>query len=295
MLDEITIEALSRASENDAKEIFFKLREYRPETQDEAQLLVNLLVPYLKKTETKTEAYSIFQLYRNTFSQVIYPQELTDSKLQLIIRKKEIQEEETGSDLQTKPSSQVNSKGSFAPKPKEFSDSSVSEKKFNSPPSTRYRWVLLSFLAFVGLLGPIWFRFSTPLQQRRVPVENVQKRNGLCYIVNEQTPYTGIYFAQHPNGKPYVEVPLKDGKPFGVFKEWYDNGQLKLERPFKDGKPSGVFKEWYDNGQLKSETTRGPNDDDPTKCLKTWDKNGQQTYDSGSGGEIAVASGEGGI
>ncbi len=50
---------------------------------------------------------------------------------------------------------------------------------------------------------------------RREPASKMQERGGLKYIINEQLPYTGVFFENYDTGNLQVEVTFKDGKQWG--------------------------------------------------------------------------------
>ncbi|MFC1745362.1 TraB/GumN family protein [Candidatus Riflebacteria bacterium] len=108
---------------------------------------------------------------------------------------------------------------------------------------------------------------------RREPIYRYNKRNGLVYIENEQTPFTGIAFTEYSNGKLNAEQSYKNGELNGIRKQWYENEQLKLEGDYKDGKAEGIWKFWYDNGKL--ETEQSFKNGELNGILKAWYKNGQ--------------------
>lgn len=105
----------------------------------------------------------------------------------------------------------------------------------------------------------------------------LQDRNGLKYLPNEETTFTGraewfyengqkfseqnykdgkrdgLYTSWHENGQKMEERTYKDGKADGLKTFWRMNGQKEQERNFKDGKDDGLWTEWYENGQKKSE------------------------------------------
>ena len=118
----------------------------------------------------------------------------------------------------------------------------------------------------------------------------IQERNGLIYIPNEATPFTGVYIPTYLNGQKQKEINYKDGKqeglviwwdengqkakvtdtlqerdglaylpnetkPFtGVYIPTYPNQQKKAEINYKDGKQEGLLTSWYENGQKQAES-----------------------------------------
>ncbi len=83
--------------------------------------------------------------------------------------------------------------------------------------------------------------------------DTIQEHDGLAYIPNETTPFTGVYIRTYPNGQKQFEINYKDGKYEGLQTGWYENGLKIGESNWKDGKPEGLVTEWYENGQKKSE------------------------------------------
>ena len=82
-------------------------------------------------------------------------------------------------------------------------------------------------------------------EDRRMPQSEERRREGLVYIVNEQTPYTGIIFTP---GKCRSENTYKAGKLDGVAKSWDSKGQLRYEVTYKAGRPDGGYKSWDSKG-----------------------------------------------
>jgi antitoxin component YwqK of YwqJK toxin-antitoxin module len=85
--------------------------------------------------------------------------------------------------------------------------------------------------------------------------DTIQERNGLTYIPNETTPFTGVYILSnwYKNGQKQAELHYKDGKQEGLVTSWYENGQKKSEGNYKDGKREGLVTSWYKNGQKEEE------------------------------------------
>ena len=77
----------------------------------------------------------------------------------------------------------------------------------------------------------------------------LQDRNGVTYLQNEETPFTGRARIFNENGQKQVEGSFKDGKQDGLWIKYNENGQKKREANYKDGKLDGLFVEWHENGQ----------------------------------------------
>ena len=69
-----------------------------------------------------------------------------------------------------------------------------------------------------------------------VDSSKLQDRNGIMYLANEDTPFTGRTESFYENGQKWWEVNFKDGKPNALLTVWYANGQKAAERTYKDGK-----------------------------------------------------------
>ena len=86
-----------------------------------------------------------------------------------------------------------------------------------------------------------------------VDVEDLEYRNGVKYLPNEKTPFTGKAESFYENGQKKGEVNFKDGKEDGSATYWGENGQKEAEGTYKEGKEDGLWTFWYENGQKKWE------------------------------------------
>ena len=86
-----------------------------------------------------------------------------------------------------------------------------------------------------------------------VNVEELGQRESIWYLKDSETPYSGKFYALHPNGQKMGEGNFKDGKQDGLTTSWHKNGQKKFERNFKAGKRDGLYVEWYPNGKKNQE------------------------------------------
>ena len=81
----------------------------------------------------------------------------------------------------------------------------------------------------------------------------LEAREGVAYLKNSDSPYTGKVFEFHDNGQKKLEAGYKDGKYDGPAVSWHENGQKDSEGNNKDGKLYGPAVVWYGNGQKKAE------------------------------------------
>jgi len=101
----------------------------------------------------------------------------------------------------------------------------------------------------------------------------LEGRNGLAYLTNEKTPFTGRAESLFSKGQKREEINLKDGLADGRYTLWYRNGQKREEGNYKHGKKEGTWTAWHENGQKWwEETYKG----DKKDGLATgWYENGQ--------------------
>ncbi|MEE3368416.1 MAG: hypothetical protein VX346_03630, partial [Planctomycetota bacterium] len=80
-----------------------------------------------------------------------------------------------------------------------------------------------------------------------VDASKLVQRDGLTYVVNSETPFTGAVVHKHENGQKASEATFKDGKPEGLATIWHKNGQKRSEATFKDDKLVSETK-WDEEG-----------------------------------------------
>jgi len=78
-------------------------------------------------------------------------------------------------------------------------------------------------------------------------------RNGIRYLQNTETSFTGRAVEFYENGQRKRESNYKDGKPHGLLTHWHANGQKEWEANNKNGKKDGLTIHWDENGQKKWE------------------------------------------
>lgn len=74
------------------------------------------------------------------------------------------------------------------------------------------------------------------------PKETVTKKdldikNDLAYLPNEDKPFTGKHEQHHSNGKKYTETNYKDGKKNGVLTTWDEYEHKVGQLSYFDGEP----------------------------------------------------------
>ena len=110
-----------------------------------------------------------------------------------------------------------------------------------------------------------------------VDVEDLEYRNGVKYLPNEKTPFTGKAESFYENGQKKGEVNFKDGKEDGLFRWWGENGQKEAEGTYKEGKEDGSATYWGENGQKEAEGTYKEGKEDGLWTF--WYENGQKKWE----------------
>ena len=76
-------------------------------------------------------------------------------------------------------------------------------------------------------------------------------RNGLTYVEDETTPFTGIFVFKYGNGKIKEYEPFVNGIKEGVHEKFYENGNVKETNTFVNGSLNGDSIQFYENGNMK--------------------------------------------
>ena len=103
---------------------------------------------------------------------------------------------------------------------------------------------------------------------------NVQNRNGVLYIPNQQEPFTGENLCVFTNGQHHSKGSILNGLFDGKWTFWYEHGIKNQEVNFKEGKFNGKEIVWHLNGQLSSEVNY--KDDLKVGKQTMWHSNGQK-------------------
>tara|TARA_B100000029_G_scaffold268561_1_gene264023 strand:- start:296 stop:1867 length:1572 start_codon:yes stop_codon:yes gene_type:complete len=85
---------------------------------------------------------------------------------------------------------------------------------------------------------------NTPLEK---------KEDGLMYIVNKDSPYTGINCLYYDSGAKKEVSIIVEGRAHGAMTIWHENGNKKEYMNFEHGVPHGLYNTWYENGNKEKE------------------------------------------
>lgn len=138
-------------------------------------------------------------------------------------------------------------------------------------------------IMFVLLIGCGEPNLDDPKVREKIIAEAIDEDNlqtretpsgeELRYTLNQEKPYTGWVKTN------WTLQQFQNGKPNGLYIEWYRSGQNEEKGTIRNGTKDGRWTYWYENGQKYEE---GTYKDDKKEGLWTrWYKNGQK-YEKGT-------------
>ena len=77
----------------------------------------------------------------------------------------------------------------------------------------------------------------------------IQFREGVAYLPNQITPFTGAALSKYSNGQMKISFNYLNGFQVGRQQEWYENGQLKAELTISN-KNNYSRMNWQENGEI---------------------------------------------
>lgn len=83
---------------------------------------------------------------------------------------------------------------------------------------------------------------------KKVNFDQLQDRNGLYYLVNDDKPFSG-QVVSYVAGKVEFEGEIENGLKEGTWTYYYGSGQKKMQGAFSDGLKEGTWNYWKENGQ----------------------------------------------
>jgi antitoxin component YwqK of YwqJK toxin-antitoxin module len=106
----------------------------------------------------------------------------------------------------------------------------------------------LSYIFLISIL------FSC--SQTTVDCYVIKNENGIYYIDDNKTPYTGNCVMYHLNGKKSFEAEYKNGYSCGESKWYYENGQISQQITYildeeNIPRPDGKHTKWFENGNIR--------------------------------------------
>jgi len=82
-----------------------------------------------------------------------------------------------------------------------------------------------------------------------VDFDLLEEREGIRYLKDSETPYTGKVISLYENGQKEHETNFKNGEVDGLSVYWYGNGQKKHEANYRDGEKISE-NHWNEEGEL---------------------------------------------
>jgi antitoxin component YwqK of YwqJK toxin-antitoxin module len=64
--------------------------------------------------------------------------------------------------------------------------------------------------------------------------------------------FTGTAVEKDQHGKVISEVAFRDGKKYGLCREWFPSGSARAQETYAFGVLHGESREWHENGALRS-------------------------------------------
>ena len=86
---------------------------------------------------------------------------------------------------------------------------------------------------------------------KKIKRSMIQERNGICYEVNQEVPFTGAIVEFYDDGQRELSVQYKNGKRDGLCISYFENGQIKGKAQWKDGGPDVEWLRYYENGKIR--------------------------------------------
>ena len=72
--------------------------------------------------------------------------------------------------------------------------------------------------------------------------------NGFTYM--QGLPFTGVLYQLHSGSNDTAQIrSYVNGKPHGIWKQFYTNGQQQFSRSFYHGNKTGIYTRWWENGR----------------------------------------------
>ena len=84
---------------------------------------------------------------------------------------------------------------------------------------------------------------------KKINFDQLQKRDGLFYMVNNKEPFTGE-IVSYVQGKVEFEGNVQNGLKEGIWIYYYSNGQKMKEGVYTEGLKEGTWTYWAENGEI---------------------------------------------
>lgn len=95
--------------------------------------------------------------------------------------------------------------------------------------------------------GPRSYGMEDLFPMERVPMDRLERRNGLVYRIGDEVPFSGICFLTHENGQLLKEGRVKSGRCAGCWKYFDPDGNITREDHYRR------VLLYYDSGMLRGD------------------------------------------
>lgn len=86
----------------------------------------------------------------------------------------------------------------------------------------------------------------------QVNLNHLESREGLRFLSDSSTPFTGYGVSYFENGQMQLQVRFRDGVRHGKETAWHENGELKHIVRYKNGQPQSRGSSWYSSKKSES-------------------------------------------
>tara|TARA_A100001388_G_scaffold275701_1_gene261735 strand:+ start:1073 stop:1495 length:423 start_codon:yes stop_codon:yes gene_type:complete len=97
---------------------------------------------------------------------------------------------------------------------------------------------------------PFFFLIIFTSCSKDIPSDQLEERNGISYLVNSQTPFSGETVEYDEKGNLQFKSSYFMGKLNGPFEMYWGNGNLMGEEFYVDGLPQGISTYYYKTGEV---------------------------------------------
>ncbi|HOZ70556.1 MAG TPA: tetratricopeptide repeat protein [Chitinophagaceae bacterium] len=104
----------------------------------------------------------------------------------------------------------------------------------------KINWLLLFFSISIVKIS---------VAQEAISYSKLVERQGIVYMINSETPFTGKTFQLHSNGQKEFEGSYMKGVKNSLWTSWYSNGQKEFVGNYKNGNYDGRIRKYTFNGQ----------------------------------------------
>ena len=117
----------------------------------------------------------------------------------------------------------------------------------------------------------------TPALADTVGTDAIDGDNGRAVLRATGQPFTGVVEDRYPSGAPRLRRSVVDGRPEGLWVEWYETGVVRYLATWSGGRGDGVWTYFHPNGEVRERASvvadvwDGP--------VEGWHANGRKAFE----------------